>query len=114
MMNCTLHCTKTFVEEKRAPLFRIMSTDYSVVYILIIFQQDATQTSLFIILQVPSTCFGCQPHPLSGVHKTVTAASGTGAATSLHRGQSLTTLDGGSCTKNMTSTGGCSYSFAYS
>jgi len=25
-----------------------------------------------------STCFGCPPHPSSGVHKTVTAASGTG------------------------------------
>ena len=112
MMNCTTHCTKTFVEEKRAPLFRIMSTDYSVEYILIIFQRDATQSSLFVILHVHSTCFWCQPHPSSGVHKTVTAASGT--ATSLQCGQSLTALDGGSCTKNTTSTGGCSYSFVYS
>jgi len=45
---------------------------------LIIVQRDATQSSLFIILQVHSTCFGCQPHPSSGVHKTVTTASGTG------------------------------------
>jgi len=37
------------------------------------------------------------------------------AAISLQRGQaSLATLEGGSCTKNMTSTGGCSYSFVYS
>jgi len=37
------------------------------------------------------------------------------AATSLQRGQaSLATLEGGSCTKNMTSTWGCSYSFVYS
>ena len=42
-----------------------------------IVQQDATQSSLFIILQVHCTCFGCQPHPLAGVHKTVTTASGT-------------------------------------
>ena len=59
--------------------------------ILIIVQRDATQSSLFIILQVHSTCFGCQPHPSSGVHKTVTTASGTGhifcAATSLQCGQ---------------------------
>jgi len=45
----------------------------------------------FIILQVHSTCFGCQPHPSSGVHKTVNIASVTGhifcAATSLQRGQ---------------------------
>ena len=43
----------------------------------IIVQRDATQSSLFIILQVQSTCFGCQPNPSSGVHKTVTTASGT-------------------------------------
>jgi len=36
------------------------------------------KSSLFIILQVQSTCFGCQPHPTSGVHKTVTTISGTG------------------------------------
>ena len=59
--------------------------------ILTIVQRDATQSSLFIILQVHSTCFGCQPHPSSGVHKTVIKASVTGnifcAATSLQRGQ---------------------------
>jgi len=65
--------------------------------ILIIVQRDATQSSLYIILQVHSTCFGCQPHPSSGVHKTVTTVSGTCAATSLQRG--LVTLEGGSCTK---------------
>ena len=45
----------------------------------------------FISLRVHSTCFGCQPQPSSGVHKTVTKASATGrifcAATSLQRGQ---------------------------
>ena len=44
---------------------------------LITVQRDPTQSSLFIILQVHSTCFGCQPHPSSAVHKTVTTASGT-------------------------------------
>ena len=42
-------------------------------------------------MQVHSKCFGCQPHPSSGVLKTVTTASGTGhifcTATSLHRGE---------------------------
>jgi len=42
--------------------------------ILIIIQLDARQSSLFIILQVHSTCFGCQPHPSLGVHKTVKTA----------------------------------------
>jgi len=45
--------------------------------ISIIVQRDATHSSLFIILQVHSTFFRCQPHPSSGVHKTVTTASGT-------------------------------------
>ena len=68
-------------------------------FILIIVQRDATQSSLFTILQVHSTCFWCQPHPSSGIHITVTTASGNGhffrAATSLQRGQaSLVTLDG--------------------
>ena len=44
---------------------------------LIIVQRDATQNSTFIILQVHSTCFGYQPHPSSGVHKSVTTSSGT-------------------------------------
>jgi len=30
------------------------------------------------LLQNHSTCFGCPSHLSSGVHKTVTAASGTG------------------------------------
>ena len=59
--------------------------------ILIIIQRDATQSSLFIILQVHSTYFGCQPHRLLGVHKTVNTASDTGhifcAAASLRRSQ---------------------------
>ena len=81
--------------------------------ILIIVQRDATQSSLFIILQVHSTCFGYQPHPSSGVHKTVTAVSGT-VQLPLSKVPSLATLDRGSCTQNMTSTGDCSYSFVYS
>ena len=52
-----------------------------------IVQSDATLSSPFTTLQVQSTCFGCQPHPSSGEHKTSTTASGTGhifcAATSL-------------------------------
>ena len=46
--------------------------------LLIIVQRDVTKNSLFIILQVQSTCFGCQTHPSSGLHKTVTTTSGTG------------------------------------
>ena len=44
---------------------------------LITVQLDETTSSLFIILQVHSTCFGCQPYPSPGVHKTVTTVSGT-------------------------------------
>jgi len=56
------------------------------------------------LLQSHSTCFGCTSHPSPGVHKTLTAASGTGhsiwATTFLQRG--------------LISTRGCSYSFMYS
>ena len=45
--------------------------------VLIIVKRDATQSSLFIILQVHSTCFECQSHPSSELHKTVNTASGT-------------------------------------
>ena len=48
------------------------------VYTMLIIIRDEKQSSLFIILQVHSTYFGCQPHPPPGVHKTVTKASGTG------------------------------------
>ena len=45
------------------------------------------------LLQNHSTCFGCQSHPSSGVHKALTAASGTGdsiwATTFLQRGLRL-------------------------
>jgi len=45
------------------------------------------------LLQVYSTCFGRPSRPSSGVHKTVTAASGTGhsngATTFLQRGLTL-------------------------
>jgi len=73
---------------------------------LITAQQDATQSSLFIVLQVHCTCFGRQPHSSSEVHKTLTTAS------SLQ--PNLATLEGLSSTKNMNSAGGCSYSIVYS
>jgi len=44
-------------------LFMRLNTTIS---ILTIVQRDATQKSLFIILQAHSTYFGCQPHPSSG------------------------------------------------
>ena len=68
-----------------------------------------TARSLYV-LQVSS-------HPSSGVHKSVTAASGTGyiigASTSFQRGQ-LGHAGIGSCTDDITCTGGCSYTFMYS
>ena len=91
-------CTYRFVHQQIYVCFvyLILSIRFTFVgkwrlLILIIFQRDETQSSLFIILQVHSTCFGFQSHQSSRVHKTVTTASGTGhifcAATSLHRGQ---------------------------
>ena len=82
---------------------------------LIIVQRDETQSSLFIILQVHCACFGYRPHPSSGAHETVTTASGTGHIfLCSYLPPTRPTLEGGSYTKNMTSTGGCSYGFVYS
>ena len=39
-------------------------------------QQDATNTCIYLLYNY-STCFGCLSHPSSGIHQTVTAASGT-------------------------------------
>ena len=80
------------------------------IIIIIIVQRVATKSSLFIIRLVHSTCFWCQPRPSSGVHKTVTIAFGTGQPPPSNVTK-LATLKCGSWTKNMTSTGGCSYSF---
>ena len=69
------------------------------------------------LLQNHSTCSGCPSHPSSGVHKAVTAASGTGhsiwATTFLQHGLSAT-LEEGCCSDTVTCTRGCSYSFMYS
>ena len=67
------------------------------VIVLITVQRDATESSLFIILQVHSTCFGCQPRPSSGVHKTVTTVSGTVQLPPSNVAW-LATLEGGRCT----------------
>ena len=57
------------------PFTRLIMPNYTTVegsllkglFILII-QRDATQSILFITLQVHSSCCGCQPHPSSGIH----------------------------------------------
>ena len=40
-------------------------------------QRDAVLSSLFIVLQNHSTCFGCPLRPSSGVHKTAVTTTGT-------------------------------------
>ena len=61
------------------------------------------------LLQNHSTYFGCPSHPSSGVHKTVTEASGTGiwATTFLQRGQ-LASLEEGCYSDTMTCIRSCS------
>ena len=58
--------------------------------ILLIRSNKMQQYAGIYLLQNPSTCFGYPSHSSSGVHKTVTAASGTGhsiwATTFLQRG----------------------------
>jgi len=65
-----------FVAELQENIFHVYGSLHRL-SMLIIVQRDTTRSSLFIILQVHCACFGWQPHPSSGVHKTVTTASGT-------------------------------------
>ena len=88
-------------------MYKVFILKYFKRFILIIVQRDATQSVLFIILQAHSACFGWQQHPSSGVHKTVTTASGTG-----HNFVQLPPSNVANVA--MTTTGGCSYNFVYS
>jgi len=45
---------------------------------ILIRSTEMQQCAGIYLLQNYSTCFGCLSHPSSGVHETVTAASGTG------------------------------------
>ena len=81
---------------------------------ILIISSKMQQCAGIYLLQNYSTCFGCPSHSSSGVHKTVTAASGAGhsiwATTFLQRGLRP-------CWRKvvaMTCTGGCSYNFMYS
>jgi len=123
---------KTFKVEKNENYSRIhfcnfykqMNTIFFCVYgsmhrwsLLITVQRDATQSSLFIILQVHSTRFGCQPHPSYRVNKNCNHSLRYWSATSLQHSQPRAWprwREVASCKKKMTSTGGCSYSFVYS
>ena len=48
---------------------------------ILIRSNEMQQYAGVYLLQNYSTCFGCLSHPSSGVHETVTAASGTGHIT---------------------------------
>ena len=71
------------------------------------------------LLQNYPICFGCLSHPSSGVHKTVTAASGTGhsiwATTFCQRGQIRPRWRKDvALTRDMTCTRSCTCKFMYS
>ena len=69
-----------------SPLVKIHDSIY-----ILIRSNKMQQYAGIYLLQNQSTCLGCPSHPSSGVHKTVTAASGTDhniwARTFLQRGQ---------------------------
>ena len=87
-------------------------------FFLLLRSNKMQQHAGIYLLQNHSTCFGCPSHPSSGVHKTVTAASGAGhsiwATTFLQRGQGLLTACEQEHLLLLTSCRGCSYSFMYS
>ena len=81
-------------------------------------QRDATQSSLFIILQVHSTCFGMSTTPIirstQNCNYSLRYWSYVLCSYLPPMWSSLATLEGGSCKQNMTNIGCCSYSFVYS
>ena len=122
----TVHTNKT--HKLRVPTFVLyfplhvsfIHMDYhQVEYSILIRSNKMQQYAGIYLLQNYSTCFGCPSHPSSGVHKTVTATSGTShniwATTFLHRGliwplwRKVVAL-----IRDMTCTRSCSYSFMYS
>ena len=87
--------------------------------ISIIVQWHATQSSLRIILRVHSTCFRVSTTPIIRSTQNCNYSLPYWSyflcnylPLTLPRWD-LATLEGRSCTKNMTSTAGCSYSFVY-
>jgi len=52
-------------------------------------QRDAVLSSLFIVLQNHSTCFGCPLHPSSGVHKTIVTTTSTSHVCRWQRSKSV-------------------------
>ena len=74
--------TEGEVPQKRAPsvaVFHVMIINtYSKVIPILIRSDKMQQYAGIYLLQIYSTCFGCPSHPSSGLHKTVTASSGTG------------------------------------
>ena len=74
--------------------------------VLIKIQPDAT-VCRYLFTAKSLYMFRVSQHPSSGALKTVTAASGTGTATSLQCGQGsdVATLEGSSCADIMTCTG---------
>jgi len=60
------------------PIMSAQNCNYSLRYCAATsLQRGPNEMQQKAVLQVHSKCFECQPHPSSGVHKTVTTASGT-------------------------------------
>ena len=76
---------------------------------ILIRSSEMQQYAGVYLLQNYSTYFGCLSHSSSGVHQTVTAASGTG-----HSVRTTTFRQEGCCSDTMTYTKSCSYSLMYS
>ena len=70
-------CIALFIKSVREDLL-ICSINQWAIYLILIRSNEMQQYAGVYLLQNHTTCFGCLSHPSSGVHQTVTAASGTG------------------------------------
>ena len=70
-------CQKLWIFTYKIPWFQYSFIKLGILYILIRSNKMQQYAGIYL-LQNHSTCFGCPSHSSSGVHKTVTAPSGTG------------------------------------
>ena len=101
------HGQNNLYSRKEFSFFQVSLVEEILKIYILIRSNKMQQYAGIYLLQNHSTYFGCPSHPSSGIHKTVTAASGT-ATTFRQRGHMAKLAEGCCCTR------GCSYSFMYS
>jgi len=105
---CLLTVRQLQLEIFKNVLDKLHFSDVNTLEIMLMKTQPDATICRYLFTAKSLYMYRVSQHPLTGVLKSVTAATGT--ATSLQRGLQAT-LEGSSCTSIMTCTGGFGYSF---